>query len=321
MLDIIVPRYREPWETGEKLFQIINMQRGIDFGQIRVLLIHDGTEPFPEDNFRGLRFRVEQVPVPHGGVSAARNAGIDRATADWIMFCDFDDMFTNVYALRDILSVLPCDFDMLWSDLMVEDRTNGNDIMYPTPERQKLVFLHGKVYRRQFLIDRNIRFDEQMTFQEDSLFNATIVARTDYRRIGHIKAPMVPYVWIRREGSTTNSGRDDEAVYWHFRRNLTVTDENSGDPDKYAGMVTRTAYDAYFMSKGSRATDEMKQKITAEFRPWIAEHIEQFGQVSKGIMKQLVDVSRSELLDPDERVPAQPERVMEWIKEIIREGD
>ena len=235
------------------------------------------------------------------------------------MFCDFDDMFTNIYALRDILSVLPCECDMMWTQLLVEDRTDGKDLLYRTPETQRFVFIHGKVYRRQFLIDQKIRFDEGMPFQEDSLFNAVITARADFRRIGQIKTQADPYVWIRRENSVTNSGRSDEATYWHFRRNLKVTAENEKDPVKYAGMVTRTAYDTYFMCVGRRVSPKMKKRIGGEFAPWIREKAGLFGQVTEEIMTQIIGISRGELLEADERVPEKPEYVKDWIKEITRE--
>ena len=189
-----------------------------------------------------------------------------------------------------------------------------------TPERQRFVFVHGKVYRRQFLIDQNIRFDESMTFQEDSLFNATITARTDFKRIGQLKPPSPAYAWIRRRNSVTNSGRDDEAEYWHFRRNLSVTAENEPDPDKYRGMITRTAYDAYYMFYGRRLSLQMKRRILAEFIPWIMKRKELFGQVPEDIMRQIIDVSRYELMDQGESVQDDPETVRMWIEKITK-GD
>lgn len=320
MLDIIITHYREPWEVGRKLFQMIGLQRGVDFSRFRVTVINDGGHRLPEEELARLSYKVEQIDIEHGGISKARNTGIDRSEAPFIMFCDFDDTFTNIYALRDLMSVLPCDYDMLWSHLLVEDTTNGQDRIYETPERQRFVFVHGKIYRRQFLIDQGIRFNEEMSFQEDSLFNATITARTDFRRIGEIRAPIVPYVWVRRQNSVTQSGRDDEAAYWHFRRNLEVTAEQDTD-EKRAGMITRTAYDAYFMAVGRRCSPEMKKKIVAEFRPWIIPRKKEFCMVPDDILAQLIDVSRYELLEADEQVPDEPKYILDWINEIIREGE
>ena len=44
MLDIIVAHYNEPWKTGEKFFQMLDLQRDIDFSQIKVILVNDGYE-------------------------------------------------------------------------------------------------------------------------------------------------------------------------------------------------------------------------------------------------------------------------------------
>ena len=321
MLDIIIAHYNEPWETGSKLFQMIGLQRGIDFGQIRVTVVNDGGNRLPEDDLAKFCYHVNQLDIPHGGISNARNAGIKHATEPFLMFCDFDDTFTNIYALRDILNVLPCDYDMLWTDILVEDRLEGRDMLYMAPERQKFVFVHGKVYRRQFLEEQKLMFDERMTFQEDSLFNATITARVDFKRIGKIRAPSPPYVWIRRQNSVTNSGRDDEATYWHFKRNLKVAEENKDDPEKYRGMVTRTAYDAYYMVHGIRIGADMKAKILAEFIPWIAGRLLLFGLVKEDILRQLIDVSRYELLNPGETIHDDPDTVRRWLIKITTEKE
>lgn len=319
MLDIIIPHYKEPWSVGEKFFAMLDLQRGIDFEDIRVLVVNDGMDyHLPDENFACRPYRVDQIDIQHAGVSAARNAGIDAATADWIMFCDFDDMFAHVYALRDILGVLPAEgMDMLHSKMLVEDMTDGNSRLFFSPESQRFVFTHGKVYRRQFLLDSGIRFDETLNFQEDSLFNATIIARTPYTRIGEIRTNMPPYVWIRRDSSVTNSGREDEAMYSHFLRNLTVTEENRQhrSHDCYCGMVTRTAWDAYYMMRSQHASSKVKRTILGMFIPWMAERMDAYGQVDGDTMDKIRAVARDELCDHP--VPDSPEDVRRWLDSIL----
>ena len=318
MLDIIITHYNEPFEVGEKLFQIINLQRCIDFSQIHVMVIHDGTDAFPEEYFSKYKYRVEQICIPHGGVSAARNAGIENAIGEWLMFCDFDDMFLNVYALRDYFNVLPTDqFDMIWCRTTHEDYIGGKHILAFMLEGQNYLFTHGKAYRRKFLIEKNIRFDPELTFNEDGHFNAVIIARTPYQRIGELKTQNVPYGWLRRAGSvTTGHNREDEANYCQFRRNLKVTAEYETGDERYAGMVTRTAYDTYYMIHGSRISQEMKQRILVEFIPWISERFDVFGKVKEGILPQITGISRLELLDPGEEVPDSLGIVTGWIRKI-----
>ena len=47
MLDIIMPHYDEPWETGKKFFYMLDMQRGVDFSQFKSSLANkaDGAAP------------------------------------------------------------------------------------------------------------------------------------------------------------------------------------------------------------------------------------------------------------------------------------
>lgn len=323
MLEIIIPHYTEPWQVGEKLFTILALQRGIDFSFFRVLVVNDGEENrLPDDCFANLPYHVEQISIPHKGVSAARNAGIDHATAPWIMFCDFDDTFAHVYALRDILSILPADgYDMLHSRMIVEDMTDGNDLLTFSPEAQRFVFTHGKVYRKAFLDEQGIRFDETMRFQEDSLFNATIIARTSHTHIGEIKSVSPLYVWIRRPSSVTNSGRDDEAMYSHFIRNLKATEENrkTRDYDCYCGMVTRTVWDAYYMLNCKPGGTEVKQKIRETFLPWIRARRGAFCQVSDEMLVRIIAVARTELRESP--IPDDKATVTKWLDELMKGGE
>lgn len=323
MLDIIVTHYTEPWEVGEKLFSILALQRGIDFSSFRALVVNDGEENrLPNECFANLPYQVEQISIPHKGVSAARNAGIDHATAPWLMFCDFDDTFAHIYAIRDILSVLPADgYDMLHSRMIVEDMTEGKDSLTFSPDLQRFVFTHGKVYRKAFLDSQGIRFDETMNFQEDSLFNATIIARTSHKHIGEIKSTSPLYVWIRRSSSVTNSGRDDEAMFSHFIRNIKATEENriNRDYSCYCGMVTRTVWDTYYMLECKPGSQETKRKIRQMFIPWIRERYDMFGNVEDEILAKIIAVARTELrADP---IPDDKNTVAEWLENILKGGD
>ena len=320
MLDIIITHYKEPFEVGEKLLTMIGMQRCIDFEQIRVLIVHDGTPEFDSKLFEHLPYTVEQITIDHGGVSKARKAGIDHATGKWIMFCDFDDSFASIFSLREIMNVLDTDFyDMLWSRILAEDYVSGKQLLYYVPDKQRFVFCHGKVYRRQFLKESGIRFREELVFNEDSCFNACIIAHTPHTRIGEINSKMPIYCWIRRQSSVTNSGREDEASYGHFRRNLIVTGEYEGtDDERLFGMVTRTVYDAYYMVLGKRNSMQMRRRILDEFTPWIAERIDLFGKVDDKTLDEIRDISRMELIEPDEIIPDEHERIETWVKSIVR---
>lgn len=317
MLDIIVTHYKEDWSVGKKLFDMIGLQRCVDFDQIQVTIVNDGGNRIPEEHLAGYGYRIEQVDIPHGGVSAARNAGLEHAEGKWVMFCDFDDNFASAYSLREYLNLLGTDeSDMLWCRIMAEDYIDGKQLLYFVPDKQRFVFCHGKVYRREFLMESGIRFENDLVFNEDSCFNAVIIAKTHHTRIGEIRSPFPLYAWIRRQNSVTNSGRIDEAAYGHFRRNLKVVAAYNPEDDRYDGMVARTIYDTYYMANGKRTGEEMKQRILSEFIPWAREHDRSFARVEAGMMDEIRKVAKSELLEPGESIPDDPERVGKWVDDI-----
>ena len=251
MLDIVVPHYDEAWEEGKRYFDMLGCQRGVDFSKIRVLLIHDGVKPFPDKYFSGYPYKVEQHVIKHGGVSAARNKGIDLAKAKWISFCDFDDTYSSVFSLKFVMDLLYTeDYDLLWGSFIMEGSHYKEDTgtLVLTPNEQfNMVWIHNKYYRLDFLKKHNIRFCEELWFSEDSAFNAIIEGAIDQKRIGTIKTPYPPYVWCYRKNSaTTDPDKIAINVLGHFRRNKYVTEEYYKEGYIHANvMAARTMTDAY----------------------------------------------------------------------------
>lgn len=320
-LDIIITHYREPWEVGKPNFDILALQRGIDFADIRVLLVNDGIEnAFPEEYFEEYPYRVEQINIPHGGISAARNAGMDHATAEWINYCDFDDTYISIYAMRDIMNILPApDYDVLWTQMVMQDYTEGKEVVRFAPERVTWVFTHAKYYRLAWLRENGIRFNTEMDFQEDSEFNAVVLALLeDHHRIGQIRTVCPVYAWCRREMSvTTRPGVEDQANWMHFLRNLHVCElyrEKLG-PERIRDMVVRTVYDTFLMINSTKGiTTAMKDRIVDRFRSFMDEFDEYYGRPDDETIKQMEAVSKYELMSKP--VPVSYEIVTAW-KNII----
>ena len=275
MLDIIMPHYKEPWEKGEKFFMMLDLQRGIDFSQVNVIIVNDGEENHLfVDELDNKPYKVRQIDIPHAGVSAARNAGLEAATEEWVMFCDFDDMFANVYALRDILGVLPApNKDMLWTTFISED-PGENGVMRLWPRGQNLVFTHGKLYRRQMLLDNNLRFDTRLSFNEDSCFNAIMAIVVPYQRIGEIKTPSPSYIWCWSADSTVNrNGSTSKAILGQYMRNKIVCDayRERMPLGSYGGMILRTAYDTYYALNADNLPEDLEVMLE-DFKAWWKEH-------------------------------------------------
>lgn len=323
MLDIVITHYKEPWSVCKRIFQTLDAQLGVDWNQIYVTVVNDGGEMLPEEQLEDLNFRCVQLNIPHGGVSAARNAGLDHAEEPWVMFCDCDDCLSNVFALADILNVLqsPAEqkYDMMWTNVWAQ---KPDGLVYQIPEKKIMVFIHGKIYRREFLLAQGIRFDESLSFNEDGCFNATTMARTVNTRIGEVRTFAPAYVWVRREDSVTSAeDAADKSAIGQFHRNLIVTEEiRRHKPEEYAGMVTRTVYDTYFMAHTRKFSDSCKQEILKEFRVWISSmgRADEFGKVKQDILEKIRAISRQELTVKGDVIRANVGSVISWISEVMQ---
>lgn len=206
-LDIIVPHYKESWETCKYLFDTIATQRGINFKDIRVIVVNDGDALLDGGLFAQYPYAVDYLAKEHGGVSAARNYGLDHSTADYVMFCDIDDGFLSNYGLHLIFAAMQEGFDYLYSNF-VEETYSATGVMTIVPHEQDHTFMHGKAYRRQFLIDKDLRFNSAMTLHEDGYFNSLVcVTAIQEGKQKYINTPF--YLWRWNDNSTVRKNRED----------------------------------------------------------------------------------------------------------------
>ena len=246
LLDLFITHYNEPWEVGKKNFDVLAVQQCVDWDAVRITLVHDGTELFPDEYFAGYPYKVKQVSIPHGGIAAARNWCIDHSTATWIKWCDFDDMFASALALEELMNAMRHgqNLDMLWFELIMQK--DGK--WYRRKERDPVV-LHGKAFRREFLISHNIRFPEHLTWCEDSAFLARLELEIDQKRIGEIQTIGPMYLYVVRDGSLCN-----RKEIWFgnrksfFLRHQYVEDQlrEHGKDEEAKIMSVRIMGDSYF---------------------------------------------------------------------------
>ena len=323
ILDIIVPHYDEPFSTGKKLFDILALQRGISFDSFRVLLVHDGSEhAFHQDDlFSGYPFTVHEIYIPHAGVSAARNAGIQASTAPWIMFCDFDDTFAGIYSLKYILDVLPTAdaYDVLWSDFLVESRPAQDGTMALSAKGRNIIFLHGKVFRRSFITDNNLSFDTRLFFSEDSCFLAIANILIDHRRVGKINAPLPIFAWCYRPNSATtdpdNAGRNCNNLFVRHRIVLNAFRRHNM-PRNYNAMCARILCDYYHhIHLDDPRLD--KQTLLQDCAQFYAKHRVNFASVPLDELHTVFQASRGEIAGKQAKT-APENQLVPWLESLLQ---
>lgn len=183
-ISIIVPVFNVE-KFLERFVDSINNQT---YNNFEVILVNDGSTDNSGiicDNYSKNDSRFKVIHKINGGVSSARNAGLDAATGDFIMFLDSDDTInkemleTMVNAYEDNAQVIVgfkyyhknVTYPNLSTDLMgalkILHTTKGSDIG----------FVWNRLFIRKFIGD--LRFDTRISFAEDNLFWLSYASRID----------------------------------------------------------------------------------------------------------------------------------------------
>lgn len=207
-LSICVPQYKEDESIARFLFDSIEMQQGIDFSDIEVVVVNDGTDVRLSDAFFGkYSYKVRYECSEHAGVSETRNKCMDLARGEYVMFCDIDDMFYSVSAINIIFEEMDkSKFDVLSCAFAEEQRLKDGHTKFLCHAKDA-TFVHGKVYRKQFLVDNELRWDKELTVHEDSYFNC--LCRNMGGNVFETTMPL--YLWKYRSDSVCR--RDSEFIY------------------------------------------------------------------------------------------------------------
>ena len=199
-LEILIPQYNETDEVIKPLLDSIAIQQNIDLkNDVGVIIVNDGSDiHLSKDLLESYPFDIKYILNEHKGVSATRNACLDASTAEYVMFCDADDMFYNACGLWIIFNEMKGEgFDSLVSVFIEETRIpKTKEVTYITREMDS-TFVHGKVHRRQYLIDENIRWNDDLTIHEDSYFN--IQCQRLSSKVKYCQSPF--YLWKWRDNS------------------------------------------------------------------------------------------------------------------------
>lgn len=125
----------------------------------------------PDDIFDSYTYPITRITIPHSGVSAARNAGMDAGNGDWIMFCDFDDSLFTTHTLFHLFDHMRFEqYNMIITEYESEEMDPDGTMWAKVHDGDDLVLLHGKAFRRKWLNDNDIRFDPKLVLHEDSYF-------------------------------------------------------------------------------------------------------------------------------------------------------
>lgn len=209
-ISIIVPAYNvEEWL--DECLQSIVMQ---SFGIFEILLINDGST-----DSTGLKCKIweEKDPRitffdrPHGGLSAARNFGIDHARGEYLLFVDSDDWVDRQYVEKLYKKAIESQADIIECDFWRFNNDTGTKTYRPSYGRMGVLYtknerlLYGEsvawkcMFKKSIWKENNVRFPDCL--------GASHVTYVVFLLLGmsfeHVKEPLYYYRRMRK-GSIIN---------------------------------------------------------------------------------------------------------------------
>lgn len=192
LISIIVPFYNSKGYIERCVHSVLEQT----YPHFELLLIDDGSQDGSTEIVRELcrrdaRFRF--IRLPHGGVSIARNAGIEAARGTYLFFLDIDDTIHPrlLEALAELCGITGAEFAAALYNHVYVGKTDPGD--YPTARPRKdrrewdytymeagqairqfstygnnFQAIGGKMFRRSEV--GGLRFDEKRHNGEDTLF-------------------------------------------------------------------------------------------------------------------------------------------------------
>lgn len=184
---IIIPVYNVENYLSECLESVINQS----LYDVEIICVNDGTKDRSREiltEYQKRDNRILIVDKENGGLSSARNAGLNIATGEYVVFLDSDDYVANnicerIY--REILEYSP-EIIVFGADSfpqyaerdpwLINNLATGNTIYRDCgvtallEENGAYPFVWRNCYKRQFLIENELFFDEDVRFAEDLIF-------------------------------------------------------------------------------------------------------------------------------------------------------
>ena len=215
-LSVIIPVYNGEKYLNDTL-EKISSQNADD---VEIILVNDGSKDKSGsicDEFAKNDKRFKVYHKENGGVSTARNLGLDKATGDFVAFVDSDDFVTSNYLASlkffafqnyDLYSfnvIRKTNEELMLYGKILEECHSDNPFELMLSLFASFDFFSGspinKLFKRSIIEKNKLRFDESLTICEDMLFNFNYIKHC--KNMMHTNSALYIYV-LNPESLTRN---------------------------------------------------------------------------------------------------------------------
>ena len=238
-VSIIVPIFN----TAKYLPACLDSIKNQTYDNLEIILINYGSTDDSAkiaDAYAKKDSRIKVIHQKNSGQSAARNAGIKKATGDYLGFTDSDDQLKPEFVEKLLAlyansktSIAVCGHEYHW----VKDNTSKNlyhsDLKPRSPRETKKAFIlkllakdgrmyscNNKLFRASIIKESGLLFNEKINFSEDTNFVLDYLEKAD-GEIAYDKTPLYVY-YFGTDTSTIKSSatvwQNWQAAYKHLKK-------------------------------------------------------------------------------------------------------
>ena len=180
LVSIVVPCYNSAKTLKTTLGTILAQS----YSDIEVVVVNDGSTDDTVKIAQSIKDpRIKVIEKENGGVSTARNMGIDSSNGDYIMFVDDDDRIDKTMVEKMLNCIIDRPNSLVVCGKKIGERkiSVANDMVVSKnlPKHVVSSILRSghlyspcnKIYNLRIIRENNIRFVKKVEFGEDLIFN------------------------------------------------------------------------------------------------------------------------------------------------------
>ena len=209
MISIIVPVYN----VEKFLYNCLRSISQQTYYKFEVILVDDGSTDTSGnicDEFVKKDKRFNVYHKKNGGVSSARNYGLDKIHGEWVYFCDADDILYE-HALETLVNKFDENVDSTMGGYIrinyqgeIIEENNFDETINMSIEETLVDFYRGRfnmyngyiwnrLFRRNIIEKHHLRFREDIYIKEDGLFLVQYLCKCNHGTFYTTK-PIYKYV-------------------------------------------------------------------------------------------------------------------------------
>lgn len=218
---VIIPIYNAE-HTLRRCVDSLLIQKRVD---IEIILVNDGSPDGCADiceQYEKENKCIKYISKENGGVSTARNVGIEAASGDYLTFIDSDDYVAEDYFPAIDAMLEEYDYDLIcFSNFVTDGKTFSEHICKPFIGKSREIILPkiidaicnktingpvAKVYKREMIESFGLIFPVGAAIAEDRAFNIAYSTHINSYRVSNTP---IYYVSIENENSLSRKKQTD----------------------------------------------------------------------------------------------------------------